>query len=86
MQGRLTDHQADLRAEAEDRLLPGDHRLSGQVPRGVIGHSRVGLRERPGVGRGLRQPGDALSAVGGDPGGVRLQGQVVLPGAGSTLE
>ena len=72
-------------ALAEDRLLPGQDRLDRPVPRGVVVQRRVGLGQRPRVGRGLQQRRDPLRLVGRDLRGGRLEDQVVLPGAGQDV-
>ncbi|MGB6577157.1 MAG: hypothetical protein WBF34_04480 [Streptosporangiaceae bacterium] len=55
LERRLADDQVNLRlALFEDRPLPGEDRLHRAVARGIILQRRIGLGQRPSVGRGLQ--------------------------------
>ena len=85
-QRRLADDQVDVRLPlAEDRVLTGQRRLDGPVPRVIIRQTRIGLGQCSCVVRGLQQCGYPLGLIGQNSRGGRLEEEVVLPGLGQDI-
>ena len=70
---------------AEDRVLTGQHRLDGPVPRVIVRQTRIGLGQCSCVVRGLEQCGYPLGLIGQNSRGSRLEEEVVLPGLGQNI-